>query len=67
MMALLLSQRAHAVHEVERILEVGKSEGTSDVVLVDHAPLGDNFVQRVEFLALERWYSAAAGNTFFVG
>jgi hypothetical protein len=67
MMALFLSQRAHAVHEVERILEVGKSESASDVVLVDHSPLGDDFVQRVEFLALERWHSAPAGNTFFVG
>ena len=67
MMPLLFGQSAQAIHEIERLLEIGKGERASDVVLVDHAPVGDDFVQRLEVLAFERRHAAAAGDTFLVG
>jgi hypothetical protein len=67
MMALLLGESAHAIYEIERLLEVGKGEGARDVVLVDHAPLGNSFVERVEFFARERRNAATAWNALFVG
>src|ERR1700683_242145 len=67
MVPLLLGQRTHTIHEIERLLKVGKWEGASDVVLVDHAPLRNDFVHRLDLLPFERRHSAAAGDAFFVG
>jgi hypothetical protein len=36
-------------------------------MLVDYIPLGDDFVQGVEFLALERRHAAFAGDALFIG
>src|SRR5580704_5389592 len=67
MMTLFFGERSYAIHEIERLLEVGEGEGASDVVLVDHAPPRNNFVQRLEFLALERRHAATARDAFLVG
>src|SRR5580700_8991707 len=67
MMPLLLGQRAYTIHEIERLLKIGKGEGASDVMLFYHTPLGDDLVERFEFLALERRHAATAGDAFLVG
>ncbi len=67
MMTLLFGQGAHAIHEVERLLEVGKGESASEVVLVDHAPFGYDLVQGHELLTLKRRHPTAAGDAFLVG
>src|SRR5579864_6156293 len=38
-MSLLLGYRAHPVHEIQCLLEIGEGEGSRDVVLVDHFPV----------------------------
>ena len=67
MMSLRLGQFAYAIHEIQRLLEIGEGEQASDVVLVDHLPLGHLLMQRVEFGALERRHAAATGNAGFAG
>ena len=66
MMSLFFSECSHPVDKLQRLLEVGKGEGASDVVLLDHAPLGNLLVQRLELFALERRHAAGAGNAFLV-
>ena len=65
--SLFFRQRSDAVHKLERLFEIRKSEGAGDVVLPSHLPLGDSLVQRFEFLALERRHSAGARDAFLVG
>jgi hypothetical protein len=67
MVALLLGHRSHTIHEIERLLEVRKCVGASEMVPVDHVPLGNVFVQGIEFPALEWRHSAATGHALLVG
>ena len=66
MVPLFFGERSHAIHEFERLLEVGKSVGASEMVLVDYTPERNFAVHCLEFPALERRHSAAARNALFV-
>jgi len=67
MVTLLLRQCAYAVDELECLGEVGKFVLSLEVMLVDHAPVGDNLLQRFEFFPFERGDATAAGNAFLIG
>ena len=65
MVALLLGDLAHFIHESQRRLEIGELEASHDVVLVHDFPLcgiGKLTMEFGQFGSLERRHAAAAGN-----
>jgi len=67
MMSLFLGDRSHAVHKIQSLLKVRKSEFAVKVMLVGGSPLRDIAEEYFEFFSPQGRYSAAAGNTLFVG
>lgn len=67
MMALLFGYFSYAIHEVERLLEIGKFEFAPDVVFLIDGPIGNAIVQLLQFLAMQGRHTAAAGNALFIG
>ena len=67
MVALLLGNRPCAIHEIERLLEVGKVKRSRNVMFVDHVPVWQLMAERMQLRAFERRHAAAAGNTSFAG
>jgi|CZKS01.1.fsa_nt_gi hypothetical protein len=69
MVALLFGQFSNPVHESQRGPEIGKLEGTREVMLVDKIPLA-GFRQLPmdfsKFISLQRRYTAAAGDAISV-
>ena len=53
--------------QIQSLLEVGKPELAMKVMLVGDDPIGNIPVKLLEFIALKRRYSSAAGQAFFVG
>src|SRR2546429_6615290 len=70
MMSLLLGHRPDAIHKIKCLLEIRESVGARNVMLVDHFPVRpfrNLFVNRCEFLAVERRHTSATGNTCLAG
>ena len=67
MMSLFLGHRSHAIHKIQSLLKVRKSEFSAKVMLVGGSPLRHIAEEYFEFSSLQGRYSAAAGNTLFVG
>src|SRR5215467_2000038 len=67
MMPLLFGQCTHSIHKVERLLKVGKSKGSGDVVLVDHFPVRKLMAEIVKFLAFERGSPSPTRNAGLFG
>jgi len=68
MVSLFLRQCADAIHEIQRLLEIGETEGAGDVVFVDDfpvRPLRNLLINLFQFFALERRHTALAGHTSF--
>jgi hypothetical protein len=66
MMSLLLGQRTHAVHKIQRGLEIGKLESTRDVMLVDNLPIGQLMAEFMQRRAVKRRHPAPARHTILV-
>src|SRR5947207_2504555 len=68
MVSLFLRQCADAIHEIQRLLEIGETEGAGDVVFVDDfpvRPLRNLLINLFQFFALERRHTAFAWDTGF--
>lgn len=68
MMALFFCNRAHPVHEIQGLLEVGESECTGEVVLVNNIPIflsRELVIDRFEFCSGKRRDAAATRYTRF--
>ena len=65
MMPLVFGDCADFVRESESLLEIGKREGASNVVIVDDLPVRDFFEKVVEINTFECGRAAAAGNAVF--
>src|SRR5690349_8891520 len=68
MVALFLGQLPYAIYERQGLLEVGETEDSSDMVLIDHRPMRpvrQLFMYFSQFLALKWGDATAAGNTGF--
>src|SRR5260370_19387748 len=60
MMPLLLRDRAHLVHERERLPKIRKRKPARDVMAVHYLPLRNLLRQTLQFLPSQRWNSALA-------
>jgi hypothetical protein len=60
MMAFLLRDGAHAVHEIERCLEIGKQKTLRDMVLFDDFPVRQLLGESHQYRAFQRRDAAPA-------
>jgi hypothetical protein len=67
MVALLFSQRADAVHEVEPRLKIGELVRTEKVVIFGRLPFGNFGEQGLNGFAPQGCCAAAAGHTGLIG
>ena len=67
MMSLLLGDRAYTIDEIQSLFEVRKGEYARNMMFIHHLPLRKLVAVTVQLISLERWHTAAAGNTGFAG
>ena len=67
MVSLFFGDRAHAIDEIQGLLEVRKSEDARYVVLIHHLPLRKLVAVAVQLISLQRRHAAAAGNAGLAG
>ena len=65
MMSLRFGHRAHAIHEIEPGLEIGKQKTLRDVMLFDDLPVGQLFGERNQVRALQRRHASPARHAMF--
>ncbi len=69
MMSLIFRDFAHAIHESQSRLKIGKLEGAHQVMFVDDIPqrrLSQLLMNFRKLVSLERRYTTAAGNAISV-
>jgi hypothetical protein len=67
MMSLGFRYLSHTVDEIERLLEVGESKSTREVMLVHHCPLWDLLLDALQFRSFERRHASPARDTVLAG
>jgi hypothetical protein len=63
MMGLFFRDGPGAIDELERFFEIGEAKPFVEMMLVDHFPAGQLFLQRIERFAFESGDSAPARHT----
>jgi len=66
-MSLGFRYLSHTVDEIERLLEVGESKSTREVMLVHHCPLWDLLLDALQFRSFERRHASPARDTVLAG
>ncbi len=66
-MSLLFRDLSYSVYKSERLLEIREDKFPGDVVLVDHIPLRNLWLEGFEFRTLQRRYPSAAGYAGLAG
>jgi hypothetical protein len=67
MVAFLLRDGAHTVHEIQRLLKVGEGEVFGQVVLIDYLPARHLGPEAFQLRTTKRRRTTAARDTMFLG